>query len=144
MPWLNPKAPYNAILSHIKERGVRVYHRDLKEEAGGLFDCRKSIITIHKDYRETWDGCYFAAHEWAHWCDYREGKFLNFFETNLEFTQENLNLIIEAEMSAVNGAVKFLKMWGIKYEPRELTEKGYKECLEFWQNRYFPKKSSKK
>jgi len=109
MPWLNAKAPYNSILRHIKERGIRVYHRQMKNGAGGLFDCRQTIITIDKEFRDTWAGCYLQLHEYQHFMDNREGKFRKFFETKLEDTEENRKLIIEAEFSAVNGAIKLLK-----------------------------------
>lgn len=133
--WLNPKAPYNAILRYIKERGVRVYHREIKTGAGGLFDCRQTIITIHKDYRETWEGCVLLAHEYQHHMDHREGKFKEFFERRLK--EEDLNLIIEAEMSAIKGSVRFLKMWGINHDAPELTPEGYEKSLKFWRKYYF-------
>lgn len=140
MPWLNAKAPYNSILRHIKERGIRVYHRQMKNGAGGLFDCRQTIITIDKEFRETWEGCGLLLHEFSHYNDYREGKFRNFFEIKLKDTEENRKLVLDAEFSAVNGSVKLLKMWGIEYIPDELTPGGRESATKFWLEYYFGKK----
>jgi hypothetical protein len=135
MGWSNPKAPYNAILCHIKSKGIRVYHREIKSGACGLFDCQKTIITISKDLKNTYEGCGVLCHELSHFCDYQEGKFLKFFEERL--TEKDLDLIIEAEMSAIKNAVKLSKMWEIQYSPPELTKKGFDESVEFWKKYYF-------
>jgi len=135
MGWSNPKTLYNSILCHIKSKGIRVYHREIKSGAGGLFDYQKTIITISKDLKHTYEGCGVLCHELSHFYDYREGRFLRFFEEIL--TEKDLDLIIEAEMSAIKNSVKLLKMWGIPYSPPELTEKGFKESVEFWKRYYF-------
>lgn len=140
MGWLNSRAPYNSILRYIKERGVRVFHREIKSGAGGLFDCEKVIITIDKDSRETWEGCYLLAHEQCHYLDWREGKFKDFFSGNYKNDEAGLNLIIEAEMSAVNGAVEMLKMWGIDHKPAELTKSGLEDSIRFWKKYYLGEK----
>ncbi len=137
MPWLNSKSPYNSILRHIKEKGIRVYHRQMKNGAGGLFDCRQTIITIDKEFRETWAGCYLLLHELSHWYQYREGKYIKFFETKLENTEENHQLVLEAEFGAINGAIKLLKMWNVSYIPSESTEKGKEEAIKFYMKYYF-------
>lgn len=135
--WYNSKAPYRAILCHIKEKGIRVYHREIKSGAGATFDCRKTIITVDKQYKDTWEGCYLLCHELTHRTQYYEGRFLKFFEESLEFNEDNFQLVITAEMDAVRGAVKLLKTWGIKYEPPELTENGLSESIKFWREYYF-------
>lgn len=135
MGWNNPKAPYNSILNFIKSKGIRVYHRKIKSGAAGLFDCRQTIITIDKDLRDTYEGCGVLCHELSHFYDYRDGKFLKFFEEKLN--KNDLDLVIEAEMSAIKNSVKLLKMCGIPYSPPELTEKGYNESVEFWKKYYF-------
>jgi hypothetical protein len=135
MGWLNPKAPYNAILCHIKSKGIKVYHREMNNGADGLFDCKKIIITINKDIKYTYHGCAVLCHELQHFNDYRDGKFRKFFEEHL--VESDLDLIIEAEMSAIKNSLKLLKMWGIKYSPRELTDEGFNESIEFWKKYYF-------
>lgn len=137
--WYDAKTPYRSILAHLKSKGIRVYHRKMKNGAGAMFDCRQTIITVDKECRDTWEGCALLCHELAHSYDYREGKFLKFFEEKLEFSEENLQLVIDAEMSAVRGGAKLLKMWGIKTQPKELTEEGFQESLKFWQKYYFSK-----
>jgi len=142
MPWLNEKAPYNSILRHIKERGIRVFHRQMKNGVGGLFDCRQTIITIDKESRETWAGCYLLLHEYYHSQQYRDGKFLLFFETILEDTEYNRKMVLEAEFGAVNGAVSLLKQWGIKYTTNEIENP--EEAKKFWLNHYFGQKKCNK
>lgn len=117
-----------------------MFHREMKSGAGGLFDCEKVIITVDKESRETWVGCYLLAHEWMHYLDNREGKFKDFFSGNYKNDEAGLNLIVEAEMSAINGAVKFLKMWGIEYKPTEFTKKGLEDSIKFWKKHYFGEK----
>ncbi len=138
MPLVNPKSPYNSILRYIKAKGVRVFHRALKD-TGGLFDYKKVIITISKEFRNTWAGCGLLLHEFQHFIDWREGKFRKFFETKLDYTPENVDLVIKAETSAVNGAIKMLKMWGVDYSPEETTQTGYDKSIKFWIKYYFNK-----
>lgn len=138
MTWLNPKTPYNAILCHIKSKGIKVYHREIKFGADGLFDYSKTIITINKELKHTYEGCAVLCHELSHFYDYRDGKFSKFFEKPLK--KEDLDLIIEAEMSAIKNSVKLLKMWGIPYSPTELTKEGFNESLKFWKEYYFGEK----
>lgn len=135
--WTHPKFPYHAILCFIKEKGIRVYHREIKSGAGATFDCRKVIITIDKQYRDTWEGCGLLCHELSHFYDWREGKFKKFFEESFEYSEENMALVVEAEMSAIKGSVKLMKSWGIKYEAPELTESGYNKSVKFWREYYF-------
>ena len=133
MTWLTPRSPYRAILVHIKSKGIKVFHRKIKSGAGGLFNHQTMIITIDKEYKDTWDGCYFLAHELVHFTQHREGNFKRFFADERDLTLEE---IIEAEMDAVRGAVKMLKLWGIQYTPKEFSEEGYNESVKFWKEYY--------
>jgi hypothetical protein len=137
--WYNAKTPYRSILSFVKQKGIRVYHREIKGGAGGFFDYNKLIITVHKDYRDTWAGCSILAHEITHYHDWREGKFYNFFHSHLPYTEENLKLVIDAEMSAIKGAERLLKDWGIKYDAPEFTKEGLEKSICFWKKYYFNK-----
>ena len=137
MPWLKYEAVYSAILRFVKDKGIRVRHLDLKDCAGGYYDGNKVLITIDSKARNKLDGCYYLLHEYQHFKDHREGKFPKFFDTTLEYSEEHLQLVIDAEMSAVKGGSKELKKWGIDYEPSELTAAGLELSTKFWKKYYF-------
>jgi len=137
MPWLKYEALYSAILRFVKDKGIRVRHLDLKNGAGGYYDGAKVLITIDSKARNKLDGCYYLLHEFFHYKDHRDGKFPKFFSSHLEYSDENLQLVIDAEMSAIKGGSKELKKWGIDYEPSELTAAGLELTIIFWKKYYF-------
>ena len=141
MVWLdNYKTAYNLILAHIKSKGIKVFHREIKGGAGGHYNWNKVIITIDKQCKGTLEGCYLLCHELIHWEQNRYDRFPGFFEMDTEFSEEKLKIVIDAEMDAVKGACKMLKTWGINYESSELTAGGYEESVKFWKKYYFPDK----
>jgi len=135
MPWLNFVSPYNSILKYIKSKGIRVYHRSMPEHIGGEFDASQVIITINKEFRATEAGCGILCHEYQHFIDWREGKFKPYFTEQLLFNKENFQLVIDAETSAILGANKFLKMWGLKGGEFNAQEK--QELIDFVLKYYF-------
>lgn len=136
-PWIDYSAAYSAILRHIKDKGIRVFHRTIKSGAGGYYDANQCIITIDKSARGTIEGCYYALHELGHWEQDRYGEFKGFFTMDKVFSEEKLALVIAAEIDADKKAQKMLKSWGIQYVPLSLTEVGLKRNTEFWEKYYF-------
>ena len=128
---------YQAILNHIKDCGIRVFHRDIKGGAGGYYDAEKCIITIDKSAHNKIEGCYYLCHEKIHYDQARINRFPGFFEMDNIFSEEKLALIIAAEMDAVIGGHKMLKKWGINYEPKEMTKAGLEQSTQFWKEYYF-------
>jgi len=141
MPWKDFKVPYKMILDMLKSKGIKVFHRKLKKDVGGLYNPTNTNISISKDLKNTESGCYTLLHEFAHWSQHREGKFKLFFSDNFEYTEENFNLILEAEMDAVKTAKQLLKTFGVTYDPPELTKSGRKDVIEFWRRYYLGDKN---
>ena len=130
---------YKTILEDIKFLGYKVVHKKLPKDVAGYFNPDTYGIEVDKTIKNTLEGCYCLLHELFHAIDYREGKFKKFFkmEDDEEFSEEKLQLIIEAELSAATQAQKRLRHYGIEYTPNELTERGYKDCVKFWRKEYF-------
>ena len=136
--WLKIEPVYEAILRYVKNEGIKVYHRKIKGGAGGYFDVKKCIITIDESAKGKVAGCYYLLHEKKHYDDWRVGKFPYFFRGFDDgYNEKNLQMVIDAEMSAIIGAHKELKKWGIDYQPSEMSEGGLNETIIFWKKHYF-------
>lgn len=134
-------AKYHEIISDIRAKGYKVIHKKLPKAVAGYFNPDNCDIEVDRTIRNTIEGCYTLLHEYQHAMDYREGKFKEFFDMNedTEYSDINLERVIEAETHAAKGAQKRLKVYGIIYTPTELTEKGLKDCIVFWKEEYFKK-----
>lgn len=139
MPPIDYKLIYAEILSYVKGYGIRVIHKNLKGDIGGLFCCKNTIIYINKSSRETLEGCYYLLHEWIHWRDYMEGKFPDFFtgKSMQVYNEANLEYIKRAEMSAIIGGHEKLKWFGAYYKPEEMKRGGMNESIKFWKQYYW-------
>jgi len=140
MPWLDDyQVVYEAILRHIKDKGILVYHRVIKSGAAGYYNQLNGSITVSKEARGTIEGCYYLCHEKSHAEQHRYGEFNDFFTMDKVFSEEKLALVIAAEVDADKKAQKMLKSWGVNYTPASLTEEGLKQNIEFWKSYYFKK-----
>lgn len=133
--WLTIEPVYEAILRSIKDKGIKVFHRKLKNGLGGCFDGKKCIITIDVRSKGKVEGCYLLLHELRHYYQWRDGHYP--FNNLGEYNEKNLQKVIDAEMDAVLSAHKELKKWGIDYEPSEMSKGGMEESVIFWKKYYF-------
>lgn len=134
--WLNYSAPYESILRHIKDKGIRVFHRTITGGVAGYYDGGKCIITIDKRFRGKVEGCFYLCHEFCHYNQYRYNEFPDFFKIDGALDEITLPLVIEAELDADKKASKMLKSWGINYEPATFTKAGLEEYIIFWKKYY--------
>lgn len=134
--WKDPSIPYQAMLKYMKEKGAKIYHRNLKGRIGGLFNPSSNTISVSKDRKNTEEGCFILAHEWAHWLQCRNGEFSWFFAADFEATEANIDEVIHIEIETDIRAVRFCKMFGVNYKPKSLSSEGKEDHVAFWRKYY--------
>jgi len=131
---------YQDILEEIKKYKVKVFHRKIDKNFGGLYDPVSKLITVNKDDQDTIDGCFYLLHEFGHYLDHKKGKYKNFYNSPYcqEFSTKSFIEVVKAEQSASSFAVKYLrKNYSISYLSDDITKEGIASSVNCWISNYF-------
>lgn len=136
MPEATVKQKYEEILRFIRGKGIKVYHRKIRDTFNATYDSDRCFITIDHNIRGTIDGCYSLCHEFAHWQQHRIGEFPEYFK-NLIKTEKDLSIVYKAEQDAARKALRMLYFWKIRYAPPELDSRKKKYLMEVYRELHF-------
>lgn len=134
---------YSQIYDHFLEKvrkEVPVYHKNLGAGLSGFYDAFANHIVVNSRLKNTRRGLIVLAHEWTHYRDRHDKKFVGFFtHDKRKYSKERMAEVIAAEQSAGIGAAKICKKYGKKYNPEETNLKELPQLVKFWRKWYFYK-----
>lgn len=137
---LQYKRIYIDTLKEIRFKGIKIYHKKQACDTGGTYDPTTCIIEIDPKYRYTKEGVFYLLHEYGHYLDHREGRFVWFFNSSdkEKYSEAKMKEVFEAERSASKIALREAKLRGLKDCYAVELDEDEKDYLEtFYRKHYF-------
>jgi hypothetical protein len=140
---IKEKDLYELVINEIKSYGIKVTHKKLSESEG-LCHYDEGKITLSSKNKNTLIGCVFAYHELAHYIDYKNNKFPEFYNnsylTNKKYSlKQKEKIILDAEWNCYLFAKNKLKKYNIlkNYDDLILNKRWIKKhILPLWVEYY--------